>query len=456
MGLISAAMAAAGGTLADQWLEFFYCDSMPNDVLLTKGQVRTNGARNNNTKGNDNIISNGSKIAVNEGQCMLIVDQGAVVDFCAEPGEFIYDTSSEPSLFYGKLGQNLLNTFKTVGRRIAMGGNTGKDQRVYFVNTKEILQNKWGTPQTVPFKIVDPDLNMKLTVNIKANGEYSFKIVDPLLFYKHVSGNVTGDYSKENLSSIMKSELVSALQPAFAKISAQRIEYDQLVGHTTELCNILNGELSSQWGDLRGINIASISINSVKANEEDEKRLKDAQERAVYRDPNMGAAAMALSTANAMEAAASNTSTGPMMAFAGMNMASMMGGQQAAGMYQMGAQQQMYQQPQQQMYQQPMQGGVVAGAAAPVNGWTCSCGATGNTGKFCGGCGKPKPSDAGWTCACGTVNQGNFCNNCGTKRPAGAPLYKCDKCGFEPEDPANPPKFCPQCGDPFDANDIKQ
>jgi len=226
MGLISAAMSAAGGTLADQWLEFFYCDSMSNDVLLTKGQMRTNGSRNSNTKGNDNIISNGSKIAVNEGQCMIIVDQGAVVDFCAEPGEFIYDTSSEPSLFYGKLGENLLNTFKTIGKRIAMGGNTGKDQRVYFINTKEILQNKWGTPQTVPFKIVDPDLGMKLTVNIKANGEYSFRIVDPLLFYKHVSGNVTGDYTKENLASIMKSELCSALQPAFAKISAQRIEYD--------------------------------------------------------------------------------------------------------------------------------------------------------------------------------------------------------------------------------------
>ena len=457
MGLISAAMSAAGGTLADQWLEFFYCDSMSNDVLLTKGQVRTNGSRNQNTKGNDNIISNGSKIAVNEGQCMIIVDQGAVVDFCAEPGEFIYDTSSEPSLFYGKLGENLLNTFKTIGKRIAMGGNTGKDQRVYFINTKEILQNKWGTPQTVPFKIVDPDLGMKLTVNIKANGEYSFKIVDPLLFYKHVSGNVTGDYTKENLASIMKSELCSALQPAFAKISAQRIEYDQLIGHTTELCNILNEELSSQWGDLRGINIASISINSVKANEEDEKRLKDAQERAVYRDPNMGAAAMTLGTVNAMEAAAKNTSTGPMMAFAGMNMAGMMGGQQAAGMYQMGQAQQMYQQPMQQPMGQPMQAGAVAGA--PVNGWTCACGATGNTGKFCGSCGAPKPSDAGWTCSCGTVNQGNFCNNCGAKRPAGAPgapLYKCDKCGYEPEDPANPPKFCPQCGDPFNEADIKQ
>lgn len=454
MGLISAAMSAAGGTLADQWLEFFYCDSMSNDVLLTKGQMRTNGSRNSNTKGNDNIISNGSKIAVNEGQCMIIVDQGAVVDFCAEPGEFIYDTSSEPSLFYGKLGENLLNTFKTIGKRIAMGGNTGKDQRVYFINTKEILQNKWGTPQTVPFKIVDPDLGMKLTVNIKANGEYSFKIVDPLLFYKHVSGNVTGDYTKENLASIMKSELCSALQPAFAKISAQRIEYDQLIGHTTELCNILNEELSSQWGDLRGINIASISINSVKANEEDEKRLKDAQERAVYRDPNMGAAAMTLGTVNAMEAAAKNTSTGPMMAFAGMNMAGMMGGQQAAGMYQMGQAQQMYQQPMQQPMGQPMQAGAVAGA--PVNGWTCACGATGNTGKFCGSCGAPKPSDAGWTCSCGTVNQGNFCNNCGAKRPAGAPLYKCDKCGFEPEDPANPPKFCPQCGDPFNEADIKQ
>ena len=95
-----------------------------------------------------------------------------------------------------------------------------------------------------------------------------------------------------------------------------------------------------------------------------------------------------------------------------------------------------------------------AAPAAPAKEiWKCSCG-TENTGKFCANCGSPKPAPAvGWTCSCGAVNKGKFCTQCGAKKPADAPLYKCDKCGWEPEDPHNPPKFCPQCGDPFNADD---
>ncbi|MCR4682296.1 MAG: SPFH domain-containing protein [Clostridiales bacterium] len=153
MGLIQAIKGAVGGVLADQWKEYFYCDSLAKDILVTKGQKRTS-ARSSNTKGEDNIISNGSVIAVNEGQCMIIVEQGKVVEVCAEPGEFVYDTSTEPSIFAGKLGQSLIATFKAIGRRFTFGGDTGKDQRVYYFNIKEIPDNKFGTANPVPFKVV--------------------------------------------------------------------------------------------------------------------------------------------------------------------------------------------------------------------------------------------------------------------------------------------------------------
>ncbi len=441
MGLIAAAKDSVSSLLKDQWREYFYCESLPETVLMVKGKTRQDGSKNN--KGTDNIISNGSIVAVNEGQCMIIVDQGAIVDFCAEPGEFVYDTSSEPSLLYGNLGDNLKATFAQLGRRFTMGGSTGKDQRVYFFNTKEIPNNLFGTPNPVPFRVVDNNIGLDVDISIKCNGKYSFRLTDPLLFYKNVAANVSDSYKTEQITSMMKSELIDALQPAFATISEQGVRYSAIPGHTKEMKAALNAELAEDWANKRGITLESIAFNSVKASEEDEAMIKELQKKAVYRDPGMGAANLNDAQAEAMKAAAANTSTGPMMAFAGMNMAQMAGGMNAGDLYGVAAQQQAAK--------------AAAAAAAPAAGakigWKCECGADNNTGKFCANCGKPKPSDAGWTCSCGTVNQGKFCQNCGSPKPAGAPLYKCDKCGFEPEDPANPPKFCPQCGDPFDDND---
>ncbi|MCR4895245.1 MAG: SPFH domain-containing protein [Lachnospiraceae bacterium] len=441
MGLIAAAKDSISSLLKDQWREYFYCESLPETVLMVKGKTRQDGSKNN--KGTDNIISNGSIVAVNEGQCMIIVDQGAIVDFCAEPGEFVYDTSSEPSLLYGNLGDNLKATFSQLGRRFTMGGSTGKDQRVYFFNTKEIPNNLFGTPNPVPFRVVDNNIGLDVDISIKCNGKYSFRLTDPLLFYKNVAANVSDSYKTEQITSMMKSELIDALQPAFATISEQGVRYSAIPGHTKEMKAALNAELAEDWANKRGITLESIAFNSVKASEEDEAMIKELQKKAVYRDPGMGAANLNDAQAEAMKAAAANTSTGPMMAFAGMNMAQMAGGMNAGDLYGVAAQQQAAK--------------AAAAAAAPAAGakigWKCECGTDNNTGKFCTNCGKPKPSDAGWTCSCGTVNQGKFCQNCGSPRPAGAPLYKCDKCGFEPEDPANPPKFCPQCGDPFDDND---
>ena len=438
MGLIKAALGAAGGVMADQWLEYFYCDALPENVMAVKGQKRSSG-RSSNTRGSDNIISNGSVIAVADGQCMVIVDQGKVTEFCAEPGEFKYDASTEPSLFYGKLGKNILDTFKNIGKRFTFGGEAPKDQRVYYFNTKELIGNKYGTPSPVPFRVVDQRAGIDIDIAIRCFGEYSYRICDPILFYTNVCGNVSGDYTRDRLESQLKTELLTALQPAFAKISEQGIRYSALPGHTMEMADALNDVLSSKWRNLRGLEIVSFGVSSVKASEEDEAMLKELQRNAAFMDPTRAAAHLVGAQAQAMQDAAKNQG-GAFTGFMGMNMAQQGGGVNAAQLFQMGAQQQ----------QQP---------AAPVQqsagAWTCTCGATA-TGKFCPECGAKKPEAKpaeGWTCACGAVNTGKFCSECGAKRPAGAPVYCCDKCGWKPADPAHPPKFCPECGDPFDEND---
>ena len=434
MGLIKAGVGAVGGVLADQWKEYFYCDAMDANVLAVKGQKRTS-RRSSNTKGNENIISTGSVVAVNEGQCMMIVEQGKIVEVCAEPGEFIYDASTEPTIFAGKLGESILQTFQVMGKRFTFGGEAPKDQRIYYINTKEIIGNKYGTPGPVPFRVVDQNIGLDIDISIRCFGEYSYRIVNPILFYTNVCGNVSSAYDRSQLDGQLKSELLTALQPCFARISDMGIRYSALTGHTMEMAQAMNDVLSAKWGNLRGVEIVSMGVSSVKASEEDEAMIKELQRSAVYRNPNMAAAKMVDAQAEAMKAAASN-SGGAMTGFLGMGMAQQAGGVNAAQLFQMGQQQ-----------AQP------AAPAAPAGGWKCTCGHTA-TGNFCPECGAKKP-EAGWTCACGSVNKGKFCSNCGAKKPAAAPLSRCDKCGWEPEDPKNPPKFCPECGDRFTDEDIR-
>ncbi|MDO4615428.1 MAG: SPFH domain-containing protein [Lachnospiraceae bacterium] len=442
MGLIKAALGAAGGVLGDQWKEYFYCEALPVDVLAVKGKHKTSG-RSSNKNGSDNVITNGSIVAVADGQCMLIVEQGKVVDVCAEPGEYTYDSTTEPSIFAGDLGESVKQVFLNIGKRFTFGGETPMDQRIYFFNTKELIGNKYGTPSPVPFRVVDERAGIDLDIAVRCFGEYSYKIVNPLLFYTNVCGNVTADYKRSELDSQLKSELLTALQPAFARISDMGIRYSALPGHTQELANALKEELSAQWRDFRGIEIQRVGLSSVKASEEDEAMIKEMQRNAAFTDPSRAAAHLVGAQASAMQAAASNTSAGPAMAFMGMNMAGNAGGINAQSLYQMGQQN-----AQSQPAVQPRS------AASAANSWTCSCGAV-NTGKFCIECGTPKPAEQdGWTCSCGAVNKGKFCMECGAKKPAGVPQYKCDKCGWEPPKGEQPPKFCPECGDPFDDGDI--
>ena len=435
MGLIKAAFGAAGGVLADQWKEYFYCDSIPDNVLMVKGEKRTS-KRSSNTKGSENVITNGSVIAVADGQCMMIVDNGKIAEVCAEPGEFTYDTSLEPSVFSGDLGESIRASFATFGRRFTFGGDVGRDQRVYYFNTKELMGNKYGTPSPVPFRVVDQNIGLDTDISIRCFGEYSYRICDPILFYKNLASNVTTQYTRDTLDSQLKTELLTALGPALARISVKGIRYSALPGHTVEIAEALNEVLTAKWRDLRGLEIVSFGVSNVNASPEDEAMIKEMQRNAVLRNPNMAAAYMVGAQGEAMKTAAAN-SGGAMTGFMGMGMAQQAGGMNATQLFQMGQQQQAVQQ-----------------AAPAAKSWTCSCGATA-TGKFCPECGSPKPAaDGCWTCSCGQKNTGKFCPNCGGKKPAGIPQYRCDKCGWQPADPTKAPRFCPECGDPFDSGDI--
>ncbi len=399
MGLLKAGVGALAGVLADQWREYFYCDALDANVLAKKGEKRV-GGRSSNTKASDNIISNGSIIAVADGQCMIIVEQGKVVDLCAEPGEFVYDTSTEPSIFYGGLGEGIKKSFATIGKRFTFGGDTAKDQRVYYFNIKEIPGNLYGTPNPVPFRVVDQNVNLDVDISIRCHGEYSYKIADPMLFYTNVCGNVESDYRRDSIDGQLKSELLTALQPAFARISALGIRYSALPAHTTEMSDAMNAELSEKWGGLRGLRIVSFGVSSVTANEDDEKMIKELQRNAALRDPNMAAAHLVGAQAQAMQDAAKNEGSGAFAAFAGINMAQNMSGQ-AANLFAMG--------------QQPAGQTPAPAPANAANTWKCECGAE-NSGKFCSNCGKPNPNGP-WKCECGAENTGKFCTNCGKPRP---------------------------------------
>ena len=415
MGLIKAGLGAAGGTLADQWKEFFYCDALDKDVLVKRGQKRISG-RSSNTKGNDNVISDGSGIAVANGQSMIIVEQGKIVEFCAEPGEYTYNNSLEPTVFSGDLGESVKETFKTMARRFTFGGDTARDQRVYYFNTKEIMDNKFGTPNPLMFDVVNKELGMRRTVQVRCNGVYSYKITNPILFYTEVCGNVQQEFTREEIDRQLKTEFIDALQPAFASLSELELRPAQIPAHAGELKNAMNDALQRDWSERRGITVQSIAMNPITLTAEDLKKINQMEDAATLGgNAFMMAGRMADSTATAMENAAGNPN-GAMMGFMGMNMAQQAGGgANIQNLYAMGQQQREMQQGKQKQ--------------AAVEGWTCS--------------------------SCGTVNKGKFCMECGAKKPAAAPLYRCDKCGWEPEDPKNPPKFCPECGDSFDEGDIR-
>lgn len=393
MGLIKAALGAAGGALADTWKEYFYCEAMDSDVLVCRGRKKTSG-RSSNRYGSDNVITDGSVIAVADGQCMMIVEGGKVAEVCAQPGEYTYDSAAQPTILGDSLGETVHRTFEEIGKRFVFGGEAPKDQRVYYFNTKEILGNKYGTPTPVPFRVIDRNIGLDVDISIRCNGEYSYRIADPILFYTNVCGNVADVFERSELEAMLKTELLTALQPAFARISEMGVRYSAIPGHTFELAEALNEVLSKKWRELRGIVIASVGVNSVSASKEDEDMIKQLQKSAVLRDPTMAAATLVGAQSDAMRMAAANTA-GAMAGFMGMGMAGSAGGMNAQTLFEMGAQQ--------------------AQAPSGASPWTCVCGSV-NTGKFCPECGAKRLQER-WVCSCGSVNTGRFCTECGAKRP---------------------------------------
>lgn len=413
MGLISAFASSVSGVLSDSWRDYFYCSALDSSTLVSRGYKKEKKKLLSKSS-DDNVISDGSIICVADGQCMLVVDQGRITEVCAEPGEFVYESGTQPSLMYGNLGASIAATLAEIGERLTFGGITASDQRVYYVNIKELTGNKYGTVTPVPFRVVDTNIGLDIDISIRCHGEYSYRIADPLRFFASVSGNVTDSYKRSTIDSQLKSEVLTAMQPAFAKISEMGIRYSALSGHTAELSKAMNETLSEQWFKTRGLEMVSFGVNSVTASKEDEDMIKELQRTGVFRNQNMAAAHLVGAQADAMKAAASN-SGGAMVGFAGMNMAANAGGINAANLYQS-----------------------VNAAAPAADGWTCSCG-TVNTGKFCSNCGSAKPSPAGsWTCSCGAVNTGNFCGQCGSKKPSADWTCACGQ--------VNTGNFCSVCG----------
>lgn len=436
MGLIRAFTGALRSELADQWKEYFICDSMPQGVLIQKGQKRINQThyKSSNTKGSNDIITKDSVLVVNEGQAMIVTEQGKIIDFCCEAGAYTFDSNSEPSMFAGGFGQGLIDSFKKIGQRFTFGGDTGNDQRVYYVNTKEILGNKYGSAQ--PMAYDDP--YYKTVLYIRYFGMFTFKITDPLVFYNSIAGNVTSSYNSEQLLEQCRSEFLTALDASINQLSGKGVKFSAIPSHQMELADLMNNILDTSWKQARGLEIIAVSIEKITPDDVSRKRIEDF-DNAMMLGSSQSAMQGRMTAAQAamfenMGKQGGGVGGGDMMGAAlgmmGLNMMNGMmapGGQPAPGT----------QTPSVQNQQAAGQAPAAPGGNSPQN--------SGNNAS------NTAPATSEWTCKCGAKNHSKFCSECGARRP----LYQCDKCGWKPDDPSNPPKFCPECGDRFDENDLE-
>ena len=411
MGLIKAALAAGSSVLADQWLEYIYCERMEDNVLMRKGVSKKEGS---NTKGTDNIITNGSKIVVGEDQFLIVVSDGKIVDFTAEPGQYTFDQGTEPSMFYGGFGKGLIESFKKFGERFTTGGVAPHDQRVYFVNTRLIKGNKFGTTTPIPFR----DSEFGMTVDIRCYGEYVMEITDPLAFYHSYGGNIEEDYViDESFKDTFLADFLQALQPALAKVAMQKISYDMLPGAVTEISAAVKECLQDTWGS-QGINVERVSIASATPTEESADAIKAAQGDRLYAmNPAMQGARANAAASEALVEAASNEG-GAMTGFMGMGMLN-----QGGAMF--GANMSAQTQNTEPMNTMNVVGG---GVETPITE-------------------EPKVEETkpeGVACPnCGNIITANFCTECGTKKPEEPKEKFCTNCGEKALENA---KFCMNCG----------
>ncbi len=361
MGIIRAAASAFGSVFEEQWKEFVTCDAMGMDTLMCRGYKRISD-RSTNTRKDDNVLTNGSVLLVSDGQCVIVVSRGKVVDVCTEPGEHIFIDPSRPGGIRGFLSD--------VGTRMAFGGGDIQPitHRIYYVNMLECMDNPYFTPAPVAFRIHDPNTDLDIDMSVFAAGLYSYRISDPAKFYKLLAGNIGGSYTREKLTEQITSLLLTALGPALSRISEQGIRPYQAPEHIPELCNALREEMNGGWCGEHGLEIVSLALDSFAV--EGMGTIQTLQKDVVLQDVNMAAATITGATANAMQTAAAN-GAGGMMAAA-----------------------------------------LIAPQAEP--GWVCSCGAV-SRGLFCPECGRRRSSE--WICACGQKNSGRFCSECGRANP---------------------------------------
>lgn len=421
MGIIRAAVQSVRGTLADQWKEVVEPDDMGEQTVFTKGVVM----KNSGGRASKDVISNGSVIHVYDNQFMLLVDGGKVVDYTAEPGYFIVDNSSMPSMFDGEIKESLQEAFN----RFKFGGTTPMSQKVYYVNLQEIKGIKFGTRN--PINYFDNFYNAELF--LRAHGTYSIKISNPLLFYAEAVPRNAEHVEISDINEQYLAEFLDALQTSINQMSADGTRISYVASKSRELSKYMADTLDEDWKKMRGMEILSVALASISYNEESQKLINMRNQGAMMGDPSIREGYMQSAVARGLEAAGSNAN-GAAAGYMGMGFGmqaagSMMGNASAFNMQQM----QMNQAAQQAAPQAPQP------QASKEAGWTCSCGAV-NTGKFCMECGNPRPAAESWTCSCGAVNTGKFCMECGKPKPAGE--WTCS-CGA-----VNKGKFCAECGKP--------
>ena len=416
MGLIKVAASALGAlggaidtTLSASWVDYFESGDMSNGVIMKRGdKIVVKGSKN---KGDQNIISSGSGIDVQENQCMILVENGRIVEFCAEPGRYTYDSSTAPSLMSGG-NKGLKALAASIGQQFLAGGQRTSTQRVFYINLGEIQGFKWGSGN-ITFDHWERDIMTgqpvwHIATTLMGNGVYSIQVTDPARFFsvlgaQKAGADGNGMITREDIEPQIKTEAIAAIRQGVGQLSKLRIPYTDIAANELQLTKDVDAILDADWEEARGISIFKIAIGMMDADENSKKKIEKYQETKGYTDPSMLGAAMGLGQTEAMQTAAGNAA-GAVTGFAGLGMMGGLGGQNnIAGLMQ--------------------QGQAQMAAAAPA-----------------------QPVGASWTCSCGAVNSGNFCTNCGSPKPQAAAAKACGNCGYMAPDPENPPKFCPNCG----------
>lgn len=471
--VIGSATGALGGAVnAAMFKEYFESGDMSDGILMKRAdRIVTAGSKN--TRSDDNLITSGSVIDVQEGQCMIIVESGKIVEFCAEPGPYKYDSSASPSLFYGD-NKGLKAAAGEFLAQWSAGGQRLTTQRVYFINLGELIAQpiKWGCGD-VPFhhaqvyRATGSVLEMDMT--LKVNGQATVKIDDPVKFFKVIGAQKVGSDTKaiirvndDGILSNLKAGLVDHISTAISNISyEQQIPYTAIKSKDKDIKAYINNELANEWGGQRGFVIANLNINAPVPSDKNREDLENLQNSFNISQNTVAANYDIQKTmARGVEAAGQNGGAAGLFGV-GMGMGAVGAGNwgnlQGQTPAQVNPQPPMGPAPAAPVYATA----APAAAPAPADAWTCpTCGAT-MTGNFCHNCGSKKPepvADGAWTCSCGNANPAGalYCSKCGSKKPDVKRIMKCDKCGWEATlEEATGMKFCPKCGDPITEADFQ-